>query len=269
MLKRSGDASRTYDGSEIMMQKPPLGTPLNFEHPMNKDLAMHLAMNEGHGDVVRDLSLYGNHGTLKNMAFPSTPASGWNPGRTGVGLNFDGTDDNIRIPDSESLSPTSAMTAMGWVKGAAQNDKVVVAHYDYTTNQRAFSINSNRVSPYDKLYISISDDGTFGVGHKKRYYSSVHVFDDVWHLICFVFDAGTLKLYIDGVEDTNITKEFDDAITTIHNSTADGTIGCCLSNNNPVVFFNGSIDQVRINNRALTAKEVMDYCINPWQVYEQ
>ena len=41
----------------------------------------------------------------------------------------------------------------------------------------------------------------------------------------------------------------------------------CIGKNYNAWYFNGSIDQVRIYNRAWSAKEVKDYAINPWQVY--
>lgn len=243
--------------------KPVLGTPLDWENPLNDNLRLALPLNEGHGDVVRDLSGHGNHGTLGGFAFPPTVASGWNPGQTGRGLNFDGASDNVRIPDSESLSPTSAMTAMVWVKGATQNNKGILSHYDAGISQRAVMIwSSGELSE-----MVISSDGTLDAGHTKRYRSSIVAFDSTWHLIGFTFDAGTLKLFVDGVEDTNPTKTNDDAITTIHNSTADVMLGCFLSSDTPAGFFNGGIDQPRIVAGAWTAKQCMDYAINPWQVY--
>ena len=92
----------------MLMQKPPLGTPLDWDNPLNDDLVFAYALNEAHGDEVQDLSTNGNHGTLKNFAFPPTADSGWNPGRTGAGLNFDGVDDCIDV-DSKP-SPLSDFT---------------------------------------------------------------------------------------------------------------------------------------------------------------
>jgi len=98
----------------MWLQKPPLGVPLNLEDPINKGLVMHLAMNAGHGDVVRDLSMYGNHGKLHGFAYPQTVASGWNPGRDGVGLNFDGVDDYVDCGNSLSLNTGSEITFSAW-----------------------------------------------------------------------------------------------------------------------------------------------------------
>ena len=165
--------------------------------------------------------------------------------------------DYVRIADSASLSPTSAMTAVVWVKGAAQAGKAIFNQFDGAANQRSFLMYTNGISPYNKLKIIVSDDGTVNSGHRKSYESSLVAFDSTWHLIGFTFDAGTLKLFVDGVEDTNSTKTNDDAITTIHNSTADVTIGSYLNSDVPTSFFSGDLAKARIYNRALTADEML------------
>lgn len=163
--------------------------------------------------------------------------------------------DYVRIPNSVSLSPTNAMTVMCWVKGAAQNNKYFISHLDLGVSQIAFGLASSTSSFYNKLKVFISDDGTANTGHKKFYNSSIIVFNNSWHLLGFTFDAGTLKLFIDDAEDTNPTKAFDDAITTIHNSTADIMVGCYLNLDTPAGLINGDIARPRIWNRALTAAE--------------
>ena len=170
--------------------------------------------------------------------------------------SFNGTTDNVRIPDSVSLSPVNAMSAFVWVKGAAQNGKGVLSHYDSAINKRAFFLTSH--STYtNKLHVVISDDGTLGVGHRKNYYSSIISFDNTPHLIGFTFGTGTLKLYIDGIEDTNTTKTYDDAITTIHNSTADIMIGCYLNSGTPTSLFTGYISKPHMWKRAITPAEAL------------
>ncbi len=80
----------------------------------------------------------------------------------------------------------------------------------------------------------------------------------------FTFDGSdsTLKLYVDRGEDTNITRNYDDPIATIHNSTASVTIGYDLNSGDPVNYFHGTIDDVRIYNRVLSTGEI-------WQLYQE
>ena len=200
---------------------------------------------------VDDLTPYGNHGTSINTGSFTTDRMG----QANRAMSFNGTTDAIRIPDSPSLSPTVAMTAMIWAKGAAQNLKGILAHSDTTLNQRSFWITTSDIVPNNGMWVLISDNGEWTAAHRKSYYSSIIAFDDSWHLVGFTFDTGTLKLFIDGVEDTNLTKIYDDAITTIHNSTADVVVGSILANNTASNFFDGDLARPRMWNRALTATE--------------
>jgi len=73
--------------------KPQFGRQLNYGHPLAQGLVGCWLMNEGCGDRIADLSGNGNTGTLKNMG--ATAASGWNPGKFGHALAFDGVNDVV------------------------------------------------------------------------------------------------------------------------------------------------------------------------------
>ena len=207
--------------------------------------------------LVLDMPLQSRYMKSATVLTDRTPHSndGVNSGAT-VGADyttFNGTSDNIRIADSESLSPTSAMTAVCWVKGAASNHSILTK-YEVATANRSYALSCGGYAPFNKFRAVISSDGLFTANYKV-YESSIITFDSNWHLIGFSFDAGTLKLYSDGVEDVNLTKYVDHAITTIHNSTADVMVGCYLSSDTPTSFFAGDIAKARIYNRALTPSE--------------
>ena len=195
--------------------------------------------------LVKDRSPYSNHGAVTG----ATVGAKW--------TSFNGTTDYVRIPDSVSLSPVNAMSAFAWVKGAAQSGKVILSHFDTGINQRSIHFGSNPSGSFNTMRILISDDGTFDVGHRKNYFSSIVAFDNTPHQIGFTFDAGALKLYVDGIEDTNPTKTSDDAITTIHNSTADVMIGCYLNSDVQTGLFTGDIAKPRIWNQAITPTEAL------------
>ena len=172
-------------------------------------------------------------------------------------LKFLGTDsDYVRIPDSASFAGGANISAFAWVKGIAQDSRYVMSQYDGPAIQRAWSISTSNISPYSNLRVLISDNGTFDAGHRKMYYANNVAFDDTWYFVGFTFNAGILKLYIDGVE-VDVTKTYDDAITSIHNSTADIIVGSGLANNVPTSLITGSIGDSRIYNRTLTPAEVL------------
>jgi hypothetical protein len=196
-----------------------------------------------------DKSAFGNHGIGANAANFAADRMG----QTTRATLMDGLSDYVRISDDNSLYTPSTISMFCWVKGDSQGARRIVAHYDGAINQRGFLFLSGGTA---QMRVIISDDGSYNVGHAKDYQSSINVFDATWRNIGFTFNAGVLKLYIDGVEDINPTKTRDDAITTIHNSTVDVTIGASLNNNTPEQFFAGSIGDVRIYNRVLTQQEI-------------
>ncbi len=73
-------------------------------------------------------------------------------------------------------------------------------------------------SNVDEIFLGITDSGQFRaalfeeVGIMKDYaFGSYSV--GVWHHVCLTWDGTSLRVYVDGVEDTTPTKTDDDAIT--------------------------------------------------------
>jgi hypothetical protein len=234
----------------MWLQPPPLGTPLNFEDPLNTGLVMHLAMNEGHGDVVRDLSLYGNHGTLHNFAFPPTVASGWNPGAKGIGMTFDGTDDYIDFEPSWIDLSSSAATISMRIKAAFNSLSIML------------------IDGKSHLGLGFYTDAIFGqalIVVSETVHSQPIQFipdwnDNIWNDIVITYDVNHNPTgYMNGV----LLLSGDDNYWT--ESSNDFFIGKRTTGD----FINASIDEVRILNRACTPKEVVQRTIDPWGVYLQ
>lgn len=220
---------------------------------LQKACVLHMSLDEkSYAPNTRrftDKSGFGNHGTSMNSASFTVDRMG----QTTRAMTRNVWNDHVRIPDDDSLDTPSTLSVFCWVKGAAQHSCGLVAHYDSAVNQRAFQLLTGASA---EMRIIMSDDGTYSMGHTKDYRSSIEVFDGNWHNIGFTFAAGVLKLYIDGVEDTNTSKNWDENITTIHNSSADVCIGAALSNDAPENFFNGSMSDVRIYASVLTQQEI-------------
>ena len=237
----------------MWLQKPPLGVPLDWSNPLNKGLVMHLATNEGHGDHLNDLSMNGNHGTIQNMAFPSTAASGWNPGRAGVGLNFDGTGDYVDCGNQASLNITDELTLCAWIK-----PKTITTHHQVIDNgYSATGTIGTRVGYITGSFKGYWHDTVSGTTYIQR--DTNPTLND-WSHVTFTLGNGYAKMYINSILQADV-KAFNGIL---RGATAPSAIGTLLTSPQ---FFSGSIDQVRILNRAWTAKEVLEYYINPWSVY--
>src|SRR5262249_15913156 len=90
-------------------------------------LVAYWKFDEGSGTTVSDSSGNGNTGTLVNRPL-------WTTGRVGNALFFDGIDDNITVPDSNSLDLSSSFTLSAWVNPASTFTdfrSIVVKNYSY------------------------------------------------------------------------------------------------------------------------------------------
>lgn len=234
----------------MWFQKPPLGTPLDWGNPLNDETVLHLAMNEGHGDKVQDISLNGNHGTLKNFAFPPTAASGWNPGQTGIGLNFDGVDDNINCGNGHDFG--SAITVSAMINTTVTGNQILSKH-----------------SATGPFYLQAGGDTSLrfmtytSVGRVNH--DATVIYKGDWHNVVGTYDSsiGKSKMYVDG----NMIGAPAAQSGLLKVTTANVFVGTYGAGVGVGGFFDGGIDQARIQSRAWTAKEVRDYSMNPWQVY--
>jgi hypothetical protein len=246
------------------LQKPMRGTPLDWSNPLNKGLRMHIAMNEGHGDKVQDLSMNGNHGTLNNFAFPSTVASGWNPGRTGVVPKFDGVDDYVDCGNNESLN-TDHLTLSAWFNpttGGFDDSKPIIqkALSSHVDPYYQYSLNYINRAGMDQLNFHITVGGT---RHDIAKGNS-GVISDAWNQIAATYDGITAMMYLNG-QAIHSASPCSGNITQYNGYLNIGAYSNLAKTSDYV--FKGSIDQPRVLNRGMTAKEILNYHINPWQVY--
>lgn len=212
-------------------------------------LVLYLPLYELDGSSFASKDAYGHTCTVTSAL--------WRPG----GYYFDGSAD-ITIPDFTDVGDSNKqISAFVWINCASET-KAAFTHLDNTLQSRAWWIGASA----DYFRAEISDQAVWAVGHRKRYVSSIVTSDETWHLIGFTFNAGTLTIYVDGVADTNPTKSYDDAITTIHNSTADLALGACMSNGVAAQQMTGYLGDAWIYNRALTPLEIQhNYLATKWR----
>jgi prepilin-type N-terminal cleavage/methylation domain-containing protein len=173
-------------------------------------------------------------------------------------LEFNGVSDYVAVPYTGAFNFGLKLGVFVWVRGLPQtDDKKIIAHYDYGSTNRSWSIGIDD-NTFNKLEVIISNDGSNGNPHLKQYYTSDIILDNKWHNVGFTWNGGveesggTLKLYIDGKE-ASVVIVRDDAWVDYALHDASGinlTIGSCLNNGNtnPAYLFNGFIDDIRIFN---------------------
>lgn len=205
---------------------------------------------------VKDDSGNANHGTYNgSLSDYSTDVPS---GRTIPAYGLVNTDQDgaryISVAHSTSTNFSTAMTAMIWVKNATTGEQVFFGKADFGQGKRSwFMENSFRGGNVVELFLSSN-----GANNHKDYQSSIDLGTSDWASAAFTYDAGVTKLYINGVEDTAVTKHSDVALASLYQDTGTVTlVGAGRSNGSIALPFKGSIDRPLLFNRALTAAEIL------------
>ncbi|MFC1742059.1 DUF2341 domain-containing protein, partial [Nanoarchaeota archaeon] len=198
---------------------------------------------------TRDYSVFGNNGTVYNATWNSTG------GYDGKGAYaFDGLDNQITIGSRPALNIDGSITLSAWAKldsMPTDNTFDMVSHgSDIISDQEA----------YNYLYeMRINTDGNLsmfwesGDGDDYFVHSDTTLTPGIFYHLVITRDTGAtsnVTFYIDGVQvdqDTGITNP------------SGGSSSVVVIGTNALLdhsFFNGTIDEVRIYNRSLTADQI-------------
>ena len=107
-----------------------------------------------------------------------------------------------------------------------------------------------------QIILGLEADGTISFTHGGTTLFSSGTYDPgEWHYLAAVMEAGSMKLYIDGLLDPNTAAD----ATTIGGAldVAVGRYGRDLASR----YFSGMLDEVALYNRALSATEIMDHFV--------
>ena len=165
-------------------------------------------------------------------------------------MNLDGDGDYVDVGNDTSLKPTS-ITISAWVKLKSVGTSPDT-YREFVYGQGSWS---NAEGYYIVIYRTITQPHlTFFLGNGTTPITcdgTTDVSNDVWYYVAGTYDANTgdMKLYLDGSEENS--------------ENIPGGIGYDPSNEEAIRIggktgneWNGSIDEVRIYNRALSAAEI-------------
>jgi hypothetical protein len=187
---------------------------------------------EGTGTTAYDSSGKNNHGTIYGTT--------WTDGKLGKGLNFTKLSDYVEVNDSPSLDLTDHLTITAWIKPHAYPDywPKIAGKGDGNTSSYWLGFTGGSV------ILTLGN----GAGYCEAYHPFVL---DEWAYVAATWDGTTMHIYINGKdeEDTNYT-------------------GTLTPNEHPLIigsrdngyndYFNGTIDEVKIYNRALSGDEIRE-----------
>jgi hypothetical protein len=208
------------------------------------NLVLHLMFNENGGTMAQDASKYMNTGTLYNFGFDEN--SGWTDGVFGSALRFDGVDDYVGVPHSDSLNVGEELTLEAWVKPFATGFQTVIYKAD---NGRGYRL----------MVRDFTLEGDVWDSTGARYFKTGgEVKEGEWSHIVVTWKTGGYFIgYINGDEVWNVSA----GANPVGNNTVPIYVGCAFYSGGVRDFFNGTIDEVRIYNRALAADKIEQHYI--------
>ena len=216
----------------------------------NLTLLMHF--NEGSGTTTADSSGSGNNGVLTNFDFNSI--SGWTTGRYGNALQFDGVNDYVNVTASSSLDITGGLTIEGWFNFKSRStvtDSMLISKGPCSPNI-AYSLDFDNGGGFEFI---VSGNGS-SEGRAKAF-SQVKSENNRWYHVVAVFvPSQKMEVWVDGVLEGTNESGFGPTPSSIFSNSVNLEFGRgqCGSQS-----FNGTIDEVRIYNRALSAAEVKQH----------
>ena len=227
-------------------QKPPLGTQLDYSHPLTKGLVGCWLMNEGSGNRIHDISGNGNNGTLINGPV-------WKPGRDGASISFDGNNDYVNC--GNSINPISAFTIMmqlstaDFPQGGGNIRGALCKGTDGTAESIFFSLNYGVFSWKVRI-----GSVTYSISFPK--FNQLNKF---YHVVG-TYTGAKVQGYQDGI----LVNE--GAASGYAGSTLPVYIGTMFTS---IYRWSGLISDARIYNRALSAQEVGSLYENPYACFQK
>jgi glucose/arabinose dehydrogenase/PKD repeat protein len=211
------------------------------QNPLPTGLVAGYRLNEGSGGTTADISGNNNTGTLVN-------APVWTTGKYGSALAFDGND-YVDLGNTSSLRQTGSMTLTAWIRISANpgDDGAIVAKL----GDAGWQLKTSPDTGVRTAAIQISSNGSDAV----QRYSATVLGLNTWYHIAGVYDAAarTLSIFVNGVLDNGVLSG------TVPASQYDAPFDVEIAQRAgyPGSFnFLGTIDEVHVFNRALTAAEI-------------
>ena len=235
-----------------------LETPVAAALSTTPNLAAHFTLDETTGTSVAD-SIGGPAGTLVNA-----PTSTTGKVNGGAARSFNGTNQYISVPDSPALqSPTTEISVAAWVYSKRNTTTETILEKPNSSGWGSYELSMDG----NGIYFVVESLAT-GSYHYWKTTSRPSL--NAWHHIAATWKKGTnpstdAQVFVDGIAQTLMPlcpfvsagtpcTPSQHAVTSIGYASQPLSIG--RMNSTPGYYLYGSIDDVRIYNRALSSLEV-------------
>lgn len=192
-----------------------------------------------------DSSGNGNNGTSTNITYSLAN------GKFGQGAGFNGSSSKITIPSNSSLNFGSGNRTINvWMKTSATTEGRLYNNRNNSSTWWSLGYNYTAASTP-----SINFEAANAYPSKYKLFSSPAINNGTYNLYTLVISGSNLSIYVNaslGASDTWTPFSTDGANTTNY-------IGAYADGSTFAELFNGSIDELILENRAWSAQEVAKY----------
>jgi hypothetical protein len=197
--------------------------------PQTNGAVLDLHFEESNGASL----YYDSSGLGNNASCTSCPTQ--TSGVFGKALAFNGVDNTLSVPASDSLDVGPALTLSAWINPNAIPASGVARFVTYGDGKAVLRSENGQLHFYMRI------DGTL---HHIRVPNVLTTGE--WQQVAGTYDGQTMRLYRDGIllSSLAVTGTLDDTSAVTINSAGEP--------------FDGKIDEVSLYNRALTESEVVD-----------
>ncbi|MFX1516925.1 MAG: LamG domain-containing protein, partial [Promethearchaeota archaeon] len=238
-----------YDDLELTVSsggsgRTDLGILGIFDYSGQSSLNLSHPLTDKAGPSVEDQSIYGNDGTVHGASLTQS-----------MGVDFDGTDDYIEVPDNETLDLTEDFTFSAWIYPTGWGESSWGRILD------KYEISGSRNNGYE-IYLDGNTGGEYikfwaksGGSTKKAVRSDNYTIGlNTWQHVAFTSSSSALIAYVNGADVT---------------ASSPTNTGACGTNSSPLYVgnwnkdgdawnrtFDGYIRNVQIWDRVLTDTEI-------------
>jgi hypothetical protein len=163
-------------------------------------------------------------------------------------LSFDGVDDYVRVPNSPSLHPSSAVSVEAWIKTSVNQSSawIVTKYYSAGFGEYLLGVVAGAL----RFTVVIG-------GSSVNYNPTFNYYDGRWHHVVGVYDGSYLRVYADGVQLPGSLAKTG----SIDSTTYDVVVGS--GHGAAGYFWSGLVALPKIYNRALSLAEIQRNMRNP------
>lgn len=196
-------------------------------------------------------------------------------------LKFNGNNTEVIVPDSSFFDGLQTMTVSAWLQTTAINKNMEIIQHGSSCPDGSATFKGSSFSIGINAKNQTNMNASGGLGNFTDPHNVIFAKKNLpsrsWHHLVWIFNKGTMTIYMDGIKDSAKTIFYDNGssitqvvptslFSTLANSGENLIIGrllsYCVGSTQDSNYYEGFLDEVRIWNRSLLGSEIQQLYAN-------